>query len=359
MTARSVRSIVGRADDLAERAHRGQVRKGTSDPYVEHPRAVARIVADAGGEDEAVAAALLHDVVEDAGVPIADLERDFGVAVASVVRDLSEDKSLSWEERKRHTLLELPGLAARSALVALADRLDNMRRLNDDAEAHGDALWQRFNAPLTRQRRYYRSLGVAFEARADLATEPVAELRSLVDAVFPPTPVALELLVAAVHDRTTSAGSHVHGEAHWRTVAAVGRSLLDVEPTADPAVVLSFALLHDSMRLNDHQDPEHGPRAAELARELQRDGVLRLHEHQLSVLTHALDHHTSGFRADDPTTAVCWDADRLLLWRVGINPDPSLLSSDVADWTPWIDRWHDVWAQDDWPALQSAFAGLE
>jgi HD superfamily phosphodiesterase len=356
---RDVTSILERAEALAEHAHRGQVRKGTSDPYVDHPRAVARIVADAGGGDEPVAAALLHDVVEDAGVPIADIERDFGAVVARAVRDLSEDKSRTWEARKRHTLLELPRLESPSALVALADKLDNLRRLHGEAEAHGALLWERFNAPFTRQRRYYRSLGHAFEARADLPTGLVAELRTLVDALFPPTPMALGQLVAAVEERATSAGSHVHGEAHWRTVAAAGRSLLEVEPTADPAVVFAFALLHDSMRLNDHRDPEHGPRAAALVHELHRDGLLRLHEHQLAVLVHALAHHTDGHRADDPTTAVCWDADRLLLWRVGFVPDPALLSSAVADWTPWIDRWHDVWVEDDWPVLHRSFAELE
>jgi hypothetical protein len=352
-------SIVERAERVAAEAHAGGVRKSTSTPYIEHPRAVAGLLAAAGCTEEVVAAAWLHDVVEDTAVTHDEIERGFGQEVARAVRDVSEDKTRSWEERKRQTVRELADLPTSSALVAFADKLDNVRQLDLDTERHGPAHWERFNAPYTRQRRYHRTLATAFEARGDLPAELVGEHRTLVDRVFPATPIPLGPLLVAVRARSTSIGSQIHGEAHWRTVAAVGHSLLELEPTADPAVVFAFALLHDTQRLNDARDPEHGPRAAAFARELHGEGMLPLEDDQLAVLCHALAEHTSGTLGDNPTTAVCWDADRLLLWRVEIPPDPRFLSSDAEDWAPWIDRWHRVWTDDDWPALADGFAEHE
>lgn len=276
-----------------------------------------------------------------------------------MVGDVSEDRSRAWEARKRADVLDLGRLPAPSVLVTLADTLADLRSLRGDVEALGDARWQRDDRPFTRQRRYYRTFARVAESRGDLPVSLVAETRSHVEAVFRPVPLALEPLLAAVHARTTSAGSQIHGEAHWRTVAAVGHSLLEVEPTADPAVVFAFALLHDTMRENDHRDPLHGPRASAFAEELHAEGLLGLDASQLAVLRNALEHHTSGTLAGDPTTAVCWDADRLTLWRCGIHPDARFLSSAVDDWRPWIDRWYDVWSEEDWPALHASFATLE
>jgi len=75
-------------------------------------------------------------------------------------------------------------------------------------------------------------------------------------------------LLDAVLSRSTGKDSHIHGPTHWAGVAAAGLCLLDTTPGADPLVVMLFALLHDSMRETDGPDPEHGARAAKLAREL-------------------------------------------------------------------------------------------
>jgi HD superfamily phosphodiesterase len=353
-------SIVARADAFAADAHRGQTRKGTDTPYIEHPRAVARVLAEAGCDDETVAAALLHDTVEDVEhVELADIEAAFGAAIAGLVAGVTEDKSRNWEERKRTALRGVVTGDTRTALVGLADRLDNMRALAADLAEAGDRVWRHFNAPRTRQRRYHRTMVAAFEARDDLPTDLVTAYRRQVDAVFPAMTSPLGPLLREVRERMTNTTSTIHGDAHWRTVATIAHSLLDVEPLADPAVVFAFALLHDAMRRDDGRDPLHGPRAAALAKDLHRDGALRLADHQLSVLCSALAAHADGTTTGDPTTAVCWDADRLTLGRVGIRPDARFLSSAAPDWDAWIARWDGVWATEDWPALSLPFAERE
>lgn len=81
------------------------------------------------------------------------------------------------------------------------------------------------------------------------------------------------------------------------------------------------------MRENDGRDPEHGPRAAALARELAADGLLPV---ELDTLVEACELHADGLVTDDPVVGACWDADRLDLWRVGQIVDPSLLSTTEA-----------------------------
>ena len=136
-------------------------------------------------------------------------------------------------------------------------------------------------------------------------------------------------LVKAVLKRSTGKHSSIHGESHWQRVAAVGLALLPKTPDADPALVFLFALFHDSMRLNDNHDPLHGPRGAALAREL-RGETFDLEDAEMGLRGFACEEHTNGGVGSDPTVGVCWDADRLNLWRVGRRPDPRLLSTEAA-----------------------------
>ena len=100
-------------------------------------------------------------------------------------------------------------------------------------------------------------------------------------------------------------------------------------PDADPALVFLFALFHDSMRFNDNHDPLHGPRGAALARQL-RGHAFDLGDKEMERLEFACQEHTNGGVSSDPTVGVCWDADRLNLWRVGRRPDPRFLSTEAA-----------------------------
>jgi uncharacterized protein len=136
-------------------------------------------------------------------------------------------------------------------------------------------------------------------------------------------------LAEAVLEKSTGKDSSIHGESHWQRVAAAGLILLPETPGADPALVFLFALFHDSMRLNDNYDPLHGPRGAALARQL-RGEAFDLEDAEMNLLAFACEEHTNGGIGPDPTVGVCWDADRLNLWRVGIIPDPRFLSTEAA-----------------------------
>lgn len=137
----------------------------------------------------------------------------------------------------------------------------------------------------------------------------------------------LDAVVAAALARAWKRESPWHGEEHWRCVAATGLALADSVPGADRRLVLCFGLLHDTRRENEHRDPAHGLRAAAYARELHAAGSLPLEGAELELLCRAIELHSDGLVSDDPTIGVCWDADRLHLPRVGIDPDPARFST--------------------------------
>ena len=130
----------------------------------------------------------------------------------------------------------------------------------------------------------------------------------------------------------------MHGLSHWKKVLKLGLYLVDCHWTipsnlrsCGKELIGYFAFLHDSKRENDGRDPEHGLRAAKYARELHKKGLLHLWEGQLEDLCFALQHHSNPkSKSDDPFIQICWDADRLDLWRVGITPDEKYLHTDVA-----------------------------
>jgi uncharacterized protein len=122
--------------------------------------------------------------------------------------------------------------------------------------------------------------------------------------------------------------SSVHGPAHWARVRLNGMRIAQASG-ADWKVVELFAFLHDSQRMNDGADPEHGARAAEYA--LSRHGVLfDLAPAQLQALVLACRGHTHERFAPSLTVQACWDADRLDLFRVGILPNRYYLGTPAA-----------------------------
>ena len=122
-------SMIKKAAEFAKRAHDGVYRKGTQ-------------ITD---EPEMIAAALLHDVIEDAGVTKEELEEQFGPRVAFLVDSESEDKSKSWIERKGSTVEHLKTATRAEKILALADKLSNIRSTARDYLVLGDEVWQRFN----------------------------------------------------------------------------------------------------------------------------------------------------------------------------------------------------------------------
>lgn len=122
----------------------------------------------------------------------------------------------------------------------------------------------------------------------------------------------------------------VHGPEHWARVEKNAKMLARMTAGADWDVCIWFARLHDTMRDNEFADPRHGPRAAELAVALWKEtagGLGDLSREQIDLLHEAIDRHDLGEVSDDPTIGCCWDADRLDLPRVGIEPDPALMST--------------------------------
>ncbi len=135
-------------------------------------------------------------------------------------------------------------------------------------------------------------------------------------------------LLKTILDQFKISRKGVHGPAHWARVRYHGL-MIGAECGADLNVVELFAFLHDSQRLNEYSDPEHGARAADYATSL-NGSFFNLNAKQLDLLCAAMKGHSGGEVHSDPTIQTCWDADRLDLGRVGIKPDPYFLSSLAA-----------------------------
>lgn len=120
-----------KAAAFAAHKHRAQRRKVGDIPYVNHPLAVAHTLVEVGGiEDEAaLAAAMLHDTLEDTATTHTELASEFGDVIAGIVAEVTDDKSLPKVDRKRQQIAHAPHLSPTARLVKLADKLDNLREL--------------------------------------------------------------------------------------------------------------------------------------------------------------------------------------------------------------------------------------
>lgn len=118
-----------------------------------------------------------------------------------------------------------------------------------------------------------------------------------------------------------------HGIVHWARVFENGLRIAQTTG-ADPEVVTLFALFHDSRRVNEDQDDDHGLRGGEFARSL-RGNLVHLEDDRFELLFEACRLHTDGLTTGDRTLLACWDADRLDIGRVGITPDPRRLCTDA------------------------------
>ena len=119
----------------------------------------------------------------------------------------------------------------------------------------------------------------------------------------------------------------IHGPGHWRRVERNGLFIASRTPAADATVIRLFALFHDSQRINDGWDPEHGARGADYAKRM-RGKSFELPDAGFEKLYFACAWHTDSKHHDDPTIGACWDADRLDLGRVGLIPDPEFMSTE-------------------------------
>lgn len=147
--------MIEEAVALAKKAHAGAVRKGTNIPYITHPLETAVIVSLMTKDEEMIAAALLHDVIEDSEVTAAELEEQFGPRVTQLVLAETEDKSGSWFERKNATVEHLKSACRENKILTLADKLSNLRCTARDYLLVGEEVWQRFNEKDKAKHKWY------------------------------------------------------------------------------------------------------------------------------------------------------------------------------------------------------------
>jgi hypothetical protein len=150
-----------------------------------------------------------------------------------------------------------------------------------------------------------------------------------------------------------------HGPRHWRDVARIAHALWSEGEGGLPEQLFLFALLHDSQRLSEHYDPDHGWRAAQLLAELVRANLIPgFADDELDDLEWALVHHDKGGLGESPLAKTCFDADRLTLWRVGIEPNPALLSTGSGKSRQFLDLGKLILLSPDetWEDIAGAFA---
>jgi guanosine-3',5'-bis(diphosphate) 3'-pyrophosphohydrolase len=121
--------LILKAVDFAARKHRDQRRKDPdASPYINHPIAVARVIAEIGGvtDPAALAGALLHDTLEDTETTPEELETQFGAEIRAIVEAVTDDKSLPKQERKALQIQHAAALSNAAALVKLGDKISNV-----------------------------------------------------------------------------------------------------------------------------------------------------------------------------------------------------------------------------------------
>ena len=174
-------NMVEKAFLFALKVHGGQTRKDGK-PYITHPFSVAMELAKNGANDELICAGLLHDTIEDGGVSPDDLKREFGGEVLRLVLFDTENKRLSWKERKDATLLALENCDRKCAMLVCADKLSNIRDLSEGLEAKGESVWNKFKYGRDRQEWLFREYVEVLSRLSDLRMYD--ELKQAVETVF-------------------------------------------------------------------------------------------------------------------------------------------------------------------------------
>ena len=182
-------ALLDRAIMFAVRAHAGTERRGKGFPYIVHPLEAVEIVATMTPDQELLAAAALHDTVEDTDVTIEQIRAEFGDRIASLVASDSDEKvsgvsaEQSWVIRKQAAINRLSHASRDAKTVALGDKLSNMRAIARDYAMQGDDLWNLFRVKDRRDHEWhYRGLADALRELQD--TFAYKEFESLIDQVF-------------------------------------------------------------------------------------------------------------------------------------------------------------------------------
>ena len=182
-------TVLDKAIIYATEAHSGALRKSSTTPYIVHPIEVASIAARMTDDLEVIAAAVLHDVIEDTPTTVEQLKAEFGNKIAKLVGSDSEDKredrpaAETWEIRKRETMDAIPKASKDEQIIILADKLSNLRSIYHDYTQIGDEIWNRFNVKEKSKHEWYYS-GVAERLNKVNETNAFKEYVELLFKVF-------------------------------------------------------------------------------------------------------------------------------------------------------------------------------
>jgi len=181
--------LLDRAIIFAVKAHHDTERRGKGFPYIVHPMEAVEIVATITPDQELLAAAVLHDTVEDTDVTVEDIRREFGDRIANLVHAESDQvmegisEEDSWHERKQIAIDRLAHASHDAKIVAMGDKLSNMRAIARDYAMKGDALWNIFHVTdKTSHEWHYRGLVASLSELSD--TFAYKEFVALIDEVF-------------------------------------------------------------------------------------------------------------------------------------------------------------------------------
>ena len=183
--------LLDKAILFAVKAHHNTERRGKGFPYIVHPMEAVEIVATITPDQELLAAAALHDTIEDTDVTVEDIRREFGDRVAELVHAESDQftegvsEEDSWHDRKQAAIDRLKAAPYDAKIVALGDKLSNMRAIARDYSIQGDELWQIFHAKNKADHEWhYRGLADSLKELSD--TFAYKEFVTLIDQVFRP-----------------------------------------------------------------------------------------------------------------------------------------------------------------------------
>ena len=181
--------LLDRAIIFAVNAHHNTERRGKGFPYIVHPMEAVEIVATITPDQELLAAAALHDTIEDTDVTVEDLRREFGDRVAELVHAESDrftegvSEEDSWHERKQAAIDRLAAAGHDAKIVAMGDKLSNMRAIWRDYQQKGDELWQIFHVKDKASHEWhYRGLAASLSELKD--TFAYQEFVKLIEDVF-------------------------------------------------------------------------------------------------------------------------------------------------------------------------------
>ena len=181
------RPLVEQALRWAAKCHRHHHRKGSDLPYITHPVSAAMFLMRAGiDDDEILAAAMLHDVVEDTDCSLETLGKRFPPRVVSLVAAMTErqhdadGRKRSWQERKSEHLRHIAEEPWEARAIVLADKLHNLGSMVFDLD-HGEELWSRFTSSPERTLWYYREMIAIAEQDDPRLTQLANECRTLIE----------------------------------------------------------------------------------------------------------------------------------------------------------------------------------